>query len=191
MKLTIYGKGLTLTDAIKTYVESKIGRVEKFYDGIVKVDVYLTVKKAKSGENTKVDVLAYLEGSTIKCSQQDSDMYAAIDTTSDVLERQIKKKTEKMINATQSKGKVTKFLNYSIEKGMIGEEDLAEKTTKQNIVQVLLHPKPMSVEEAILQLEALEKIFYAFTNIQTGKMNVVYKRKDGDYGYIDVLNSFS
>jgi len=184
MKLSVYGKGLVLTDAIKSYVESKIGRVEKFYDGIVKIDVYLTAKKLKSGENTKVDALAYLEGSTIKCSQQDTDMYAAIDTISDVLERQIRKKKEKVIHATQNRGKVTKFLNYSIEEGMVGET-VTEEATEQNILQVLLPPKPMNVEEAILQLEAMGKVFYAFTNIRTGKMNVVYKRKDGNYGHID------
>jgi len=185
MKLSIYGKGLVLTDAIKSYVESKIGRVEKFHEGIVKVDIYLTAKKFKSGENTKVDALAYLEGSTIKCSQQDADMYAAIDTISDILERQIRKKKEKAIHATQSRGKVTKFLNYTMENGVIGEENNIEETGEPNILQVLLPPKPMNVEEAILQLVAMDRTFYAFTNIRTGKMNVVYKRKDGNYGHID------
>ena len=185
MKLSIYGKGITITEPIKAYVESKIGRVEKFYDSIVKIDVYLTAKKLKSGENTKIDILAYLEGSTVKCTQQDVDMYAAIDTASDVLERQIRKKKEKMIDATQSKGKVTKFLNYNMDTEIMWDDITTENIPTQNIVQVLLPPKPMSVEEAVLQLEALNKVFYAFTNITTGKMNVVYKRKDNDYGHIE------
>jgi putative sigma-54 modulation protein len=182
MELSIYGKDIAVTEAIKNYVGSKLGRVEKFYDGIIRLDVYLSAKKVKRGNYVKVDALAYLEGSTIKSTKEDSDLYAAIDVISDTMERQLTKKKEKIIKATHNKDKVTKYLRYYTDENL---EGLTEGRESKNVVKVLLPPKPMEVDEAILQLDALDKVFYAFINIRTGKMNVVYKRKDDDYGLIE------
>ncbi|MDR1834241.1 MAG: ribosome-associated translation inhibitor RaiA [Fusobacteriaceae bacterium] len=186
MKLSIYGKDITVTAAIKKYVETKIGRVEKFHDGIINLDVYLAAKKVKTGNFVKVDALAYLEGTTIKCTKEDSDLYAAVDVISDMLERQLRKKKEKGIKAKQSKEKVTKHLHYyEVAAETTADGQTTEENDGKNVVKVLLPPKPMAVDEAILQLEAMDRVFYAFVNIRTGRMNVVYKRKDGDYGYIE------
>jgi putative sigma-54 modulation protein len=182
MELSIYGKDIAVTEAIRNYVELKLGRVEKFYDGIIRLDVYLSAKKIKRGNYVKVDALAYLEGSTIKSTKEDSDLYAAIDVISDTMERQLTKKKEKIIKATHNKDKITKYLRYYTEENLDG---IAEEHESKNVVRVLLPPKPMEVDEAILQLDALDKVFYVFKNIRTGKMNVVYKRKDDDYGLIE------
>jgi putative sigma-54 modulation protein len=186
MKLSIYGKGLTVTEAIKKYVETKIGRVEKFHDGVISLDVYLSAKKVKTGDYVKVDALAYLEGTTVKCTKEDNDLYAAIDVISDMLERQLRKKKEKSLKANHNKEKLTKHLHYyTIAQQSSDEREEIHGPDEKNVVSVLLPPKPMAVNEAILQLDALDRVFYAFVNVRTGRMNVVYKRKDGDYGYIE------
>jgi len=143
MKLSIHGRKITLTDAIKKYAEEKISRVEKFNDSILKIDATLAASKLKTGNAHVTEILAYLSGSTLKATATETDLYASIDKAVDIMENQLKK------------------------------------------VRVYLPLKPMEISEAILQLEYLNRVFFAFTNSETGKMAVVYKRKDGDYGVIE------
>jgi len=143
MKLSIHGRKITLTDAIKKYAEEKISRVEKFNDSILKIDATLAASKLKTGNAHVTEILAYLSGSTLKAT------------------------------ATET---------YSFDYIVEPEEKISDE---KKLVRVYLPLKPMEISEAILQLEYLNRVFFAFTNSETGKMAVVYKRKDGDYGVIE------
>ena len=162
MKLSIHGRKITLTEAIKKYAEEKISRVEKFNDSILKIDATLAASKLKTGNAHVTEILAYLSGSTLKATATETDLYASIDKAVDIIEIQLKKHKEKHIADEEEKN-----------------------SDEKKLVKVYLPLKPMAVSEAVLQLESLNKVFYAFTNIETGKMAVVYKRKDGDYGVIE------
>lgn len=176
MKISIHSKQLVITEAIKNYAETKLKKVEKYHEGIIELDVNLSAEKLKTGNYHRAEVLAYLGGSTVKATSTEIDLYAAIDEVSDVLQGLLKKHKAKMRTSQLDSPRKIK---YNPETNTIEKED------KVNIVKVYLAPKPMSVEEAILQLELLNKTFLPFTNAETGKMNVVYKRKDGDYGHIE------
>lgn len=178
MKMSIHGKQLVVTDAIKKYAETKLGRVEKYHDSIIELDVSLSAVRTKTGSSHTAEVLAYLSGSTLKASCTDTDLYAAIDQVSDIIEAQLKKHKEKRaINYGQVPG--VKKIKYN------PETNTVEKEAAVNVVKVYLPPKPMDIEEAILQLELLNRVFYPFTNCETGEMNIVYKRKDGDYAHVE------
>lgn len=179
MKMTIHGKQLVVTEAIREYAESKIGKAEKYHEGLIGLAINLSAVKLKTGNYHTAEVLAYLEGSTIKASCTDTDLYAAIDQVADKLEGQLKKHKEKIQDAIRSREPMVRGLKYNAET----KEVEKDKTAK--VVKVFVPPKPMTLEEAILQLEILNKVFLPFTNANTGEMNIVYKRKDGDYGFIE------
>ncbi len=97
MKVIISGRHLKITDPIKEYTEEKIGRLDKYFDSIIEVDVTLSVEHSKTeGDVHKADALLFGNGTKIKVETENSDLYAAIDELSDVLERQVKKYKEKM-----------------------------------------------------------------------------------------------
>ena len=180
MKLSIHGRKITLTEAIKKYAEEKISRVEKFNDSTLKIDATLAASKLKTGNAHVTEILAYLSGSTLKATATETDLYASIDKAVDIIEIQLKKHKEKHSRAKTQDDSRKKTYSFDY----IAEVD--EKTDdEKKLVKVYLPLKPMAVSEAVLQLESLNKVFYAFTNIETGKMAVVYKRKDGDYGVIE------
>lgn len=179
MKMSIHGKQLVVTEAIKKYTEEKLGRVEKYHDGIIELDINLSAEKLKTGNYHKVEVLAYLGGSTVKATSTEADLYTAIDNVSDILQGLLKKHKEKIRDAVHQDRPSIRKVKFNPETNTI------EKESKVNIVKVYLTPKPMDIEEAILQLELLNKSFLPFTNAETGEMNIVYRRKDGDYGHIE------
>ncbi|WP_074016564.1 ribosome hibernation-promoting factor, HPF/YfiA family [Fusobacterium massiliense] len=180
MKLSIYGRKITLTEAIKKYAQEKISRVEKFNDSIIKIDATLTASKLKTGNTHITEILAYLSGTTIKVSSKETDLYASIDKAIDILETQLKKHKEKHSRAKLQDNSMKKTYSFDY----IADEE-EKNSDEKKLVKVFLPIKPMEISEALLQLEALNKVFFAFTNVETGKMTVVYKRKDGDYGVIE------
>ncbi len=177
MKLFIRGRQITLTDSIKKYAEEKVLKVEKFNDSIIKMDVTLSAAKLKTGNAHVAEILVYLSGSTLKSRATEQDLYVAIDRAIDGIEPQLKKHKEKHSRAKAQDDSAKKLYSLTNDENFESDE--------KKLVKVYLPIKPMDVSEAILQLENLNKVFFAFTNIETGKMAVVYKRKDGDYGFIE------
>lgn len=177
MKLFIKGRQITLTDSIKKYAEEKISKIERFNDSIIKADVTLSAGKLKSGNAHVAEILVYLSGSTLKSRATEQDLYVAIDKAIDGIEPQLKKHKDKHTRAKVQDDSAKKY--YSL------NNDDNFETEEKKLVKVYLPIKPMDASEAILQLESLNKVFFAFTNVETGKMAVVYKRKDGDYGFIE------
>lgn len=177
MKIVIHGKHLIITPAIRQYVEEKIGRVEKYFDKIIEVDVTLSAAKLKTGPSHTADVRVYLSGSVIKSSATEGDLYAAIDEVSEVLEIQLKKVKEKR----RDDHHVGHFKSFKYNP----ETQTVEKEAVRAVVTTTLMERPMSLEEAILQLECLQRSFYTFINSATGDMNVVYLRENRDYGHIE------
>ncbi len=177
MKITIYGRHLTVTEPISDYATKKVEKLEKFFDRINEISVTLSAVKLKSGPSHTAEMRAYFHGSVLKAVSTEGDLYVAIDKAAAILERQIRKTKEKI--RSNSEVISHRVFNFNPETNTVSTE-----STKQ-IVNVALDPKPMTLEEAILQMEAMGKDFYIFSNEETGQMNVVYKKRDGNYAHVE------
>lgn len=173
MKINVRGDKLVVTDAIKSYFEDKIKKIEKYYEDPEKIDVKAIIKV--KGIEQKVEVTVNTKSFTLRAEESHSDMYAAIDLVIDKLEGQIRKNKNK-IKTKMNKEKITEFSYFEV------EEELPETEIKR---RKHIELKPMSEEEAILQMELIGHDFFVFKNIETESICVLYKRKDANYGIID------
>ena len=178
MDIFVRGDKIDVTKAIQDYAKEKIGRIEKYLGDSEKVRA--TVVVSVKGNNQKVEVTIPLKSIILRAEETKDDLYAAIDVVSDKLERQIRKNKTKLISK-KMKEKLDKELVYAEIDSIEDEEEENEKIVKRKTVEV----KPMSEEEAILQMELLEHQFYIFKDAETNKYAVVYKRKEGNYGIIE------
>ena len=171
MKFNIHGKNIEVTDAIKGYVESKIGRIEKYFKD---TDLTATINLRVRGKEQIVEVTIPASKMVLRAEEKNIDLYAAIDLVSDKLERQIRKnKTKARKNLKQT----IIFNDFDVD----ASEDVDDSIVKRKVIDT----KPMSEEEAILQMELIGHDFYLFKNDKTGELCVVYKRKDSGYGILE------
>ena len=178
MNITITGKELKATDAIKNYVEKKLARIEKYFIND-EIEVAVTIKK----ENTTsqiAEIYVTAKGVSYKAVTEDKDLYASIDKDIDILEGQIRKakaKREKM-----QKDSSIKQMNFN------GVEEV--KIEDEVIKSIVYDLKPISVEDAKIKLkEKKGNIFYTFVNVDTGKVNVIFKIKDSNnFGLVEPEN---
>ena len=172
MKLTVRGKNIEATEALKAHAEKKIGKIDKYFDFDTEAQVTLSVERGVH----KVEVTALVNGMILRAEEVTSDMYTSIDKVVDKLERQIAKyKTRINRKARQTGG-----LKAIADLPMVEEDDVMELIrTKRFVV------KPMPVDEAILQMNLVGHDFFVFANVDNDDVNVVYRRKDGGYGLIE------
>lgn len=173
MKFIISGKHLEVTDALKSKVEEKLGKLSKFFNPGTEVHVTMSVQKNRH----ILEVTIPFHGILLRAEEAHEDMYENIDKVVDVIERQIRKNRTRL-SRNQYANKV-KFENLDIGSNIEEEENFKVVRSKKFAF------KPMSVEEAILQMNLLGHEFFMFANAETNKSNVVYKRKDGNYGLIE------
>ena len=175
MNIVITGKDLKATEAIKEYANKKLERIEKYFDG-EEINVAVKIKSEKSSQIAEMQV--NVKGYSIRAVTETKDLYASIDKDIDILEGQIRKiktKREKMNKEESIRLKETNTAN-----GEVVVENEVIKTLYYDI-------KPISVEDAKLKLdEKVGNIFLTFVNIDTGKVNVIFKLKDSNnYGVVE------
>ncbi len=171
MKFNIHGKNIDVTDSIRSYVESKIGRLDKYFKD---TDLTATVNLRVRGKEQIVEVTIPANKVVLRAEEKHVDLYAAIDLVSDKLERQIRKnKTKVRKNLKQT----IIFNDFEVD----SSEDVDDVIVKRKVIDT----KPMNEEEAILQMELVGHDFFLFKNDKTSELCVVYKRKDGGYGLIE------
>lgn len=173
MKYNIRGEKLVITDAIKDYTEEKLGKLDKYFkDDDITANVLAKVR----GNSQIVEVTIPTSKFILRSEEEHEDLYAAIDLVTDKLERQIRKnKTRLNRNVKES----VKEFNFDYE--LPEEEEANEKVVKRKKLEM----KPMSEEEAILEMELLGHSFFVYKDMDTDCICVLYKRKDGDYGLIE------
>ena len=173
MKYNIRGEKLVITDAIRDYTEEKLGKLDKYFkDDNVTANVLAKVR----GNSQIVEVTIPTSKFILRSEEEHDDLYAAIDLVTDKLERQIRKnKTRLNRNVKES----VKEFNFDYELPM--EEEAKETVVKRKKLEM----KPMSEEEAVLEMELLGHSFFVYKDMDTESINVLYKRKDGDYGLIE------
>ncbi len=172
MKFVIVGKNIEVTQGLKAAVEEKIGKLEKYFNPETEIHVTLSVEK----ERQKIEVTIPVKGSIIRSEQVSNDMYVSIDLVEEIIERQIKKYKNKLIDQKQSAGF---FKQEFIEKDYMDDEEVKIIRTKKFDI------KPMYPEDACVQMELLGHSFFVFFNAETEQVNVVYKRKGNTYGLIE------
>lgn len=172
MRYVITGRNIEVTEGLKAAVQEKIGKLEKYFSRDTEVHVTLSVEK----DRQKIEVTIPVKGTIIRSEQVSSDMYVSIDLVEEIIERQLKKYKNKIIDKKQSR---ESFTDEYI------EQDFAEDDTIKIIRTKKFGGKPMDPEEACIQMELLGHNFFVFNNSQTNEVNVVYKRKGNTYGLIE------
>lgn len=172
MKYIILGKNIEVTEGLKSAVEDKIGKLEKYFTPETEVHVTLSVEK----DRQKIEVTIPVKGSIIRSEQVSNDMYVSIDLVEEIIERQLKKYKRKL---TDQKQAASFFKQDYIEKDFMDEEEIKIIRTKKFDI------KPMYPEDACIQMELLGHNFFVFCNAETDQVNVVYKRKGNTYGLIE------
>ena len=176
MKYNIRGDKMIVTDSIKNYVESKFDKLNKYFN---EDDLTANVLAKIRGNKQIVEVTIPTDKFILRSEEEHDDLYAAIDLVSDKLERQIRKNKTKLKKQNKVNNKYEYFnFDYEIDNGD-KEEDL--KIVKRKTVDT----KPMDEEEAILEMELLGHSFFAYKDMHTNDVCIIYKRKDGNYGIIE------
>ena len=172
MNIIISGRNMDVTPGLRSAVEAKIGKLEKYFTADTEVHVTLSVEK----DRQKIEVTIPVKGNIIRSEQTSNDMYVSIDLVEEIIERQLKKYKTKLIAAHQAAGS---FQPSYIENDFDEEEEIRIVRTKKFDI------KPMYPEDACLQMELLGHSFFIFCNAETDEVNVVYKRKGNTYGLIE------
>ena len=173
MKMNIRGSRVKITSAINDYIEAKIGKLDKYLENPDDVTANVVVKV--KGKDQTVEVTIPMKKLILRAEETHNDLYAAIDLVSEKLERQIRK------NKTRMKKRVKEITDINIDFKVEKEEDEKGRIVKRKLVET----KPMNEEEAILQMNLLGHDFFVFTNEATNQINILYRRKDTNYGIIE------
>ena len=175
MQVIVKGKNLPVSDALRKYALEKLEKVRKHFDPIREAVIEFSVEKNPSiSDRQHVDVTLFVRGSTIRAEQSSADMYASIDQVIEKLERQVAKLKGKSYASKSANNR--KLETPPIEEGAFEPQIFR---TRQ------FAGKPMSVEEARLEIEMLGHDFYMFRNSDSEEINVLYRRRDGHYGLIE------
>ena len=173
MKFIISGRNIDITDGLRTAVEDKLGKLERYFTADTEIIVTLSVEK----ERQKIEVTIPVKGNIIRSEQVSNYMYVSIDLVEEIIERQLRKYKTKIINKKQN---VETFQPEFIEK------DYEDDTNEIKIIRTKKFGfKPMYPEDACVQMELLGHNFFVFLNAETEEVNVVYKRKGNTYGLIE------
>ena len=172
MKFVIVGKNIEVTENLRNTVEDKIGKLERYFTPDTEAKVTLSVEK----DRQKIEVTIPVKGSIIRSEQVSNDMYVSIDLVEEIIERQLKKYKNKIVDAKRDG---SNFKQEFLEKDF--EEDDEVKIVRSKKFDV----KPMYPEDACIQMELLGHNFFVFCNAETDQVNVVYKRKGNTYGLIE------
>ena len=172
MKIIISGKNIEITDGLRSAVEDKLGKLERYFTPETDIIVTLSVEK----ERQKIEVTIPVKGNIIRSEQVSNDMYVSIDLVEEVIERQLRKYKNKIVDKHRDGGNLQKAF---IEKEVPDDEEVKIIRTKKFGI------KPMYPEDACVQMELLGHNFFVFCNAETDEVNVVYKRKGNTYGLIE------
>lgn len=176
MHIQITAKSIDLTDAIRAYVEKKVGKVKRYFDQVIDVHVVLEVQK-----NVHIaEILVNAKGVFLKGLEKSEDLYASIDLAVDKIDRQLVKYKEKLKNK--------KLMDKDFEEPLrlnVFDSVSIDNEKPVTIISKQLPVKPMDVEEAVMQMDLLNKNFFVFRDADTSSVSVVYKRDDGNVGLIE------
>lgn len=177
MKILITGKNINVGDRLRKVIETKFGKLDKYFSQNVEMNVNVWSEKERQG----VEVTIFAKGTIFRAEDVSNDLNTSIDKVADKLTSQISKYKTKL--QKKYKGNSHDFVFDEIPDDEFGE--LLEEDELKGVKRKSFEIKPMSLEEAIMQMELLGHAFFVFINYTTETINVVYRRKDGKYGLLE------
>src|SRR5918912_2280318 len=182
MDVMVKGRNMPVTEALERYATEKVERSAKFFDeehSVARAEVELIHERNRSNPEPEVaDATLFINGTVLKAREASADMYASIDRMSDKLERQVRRYRGRQLDRWHGQKK----WHALAEAGPVVIEDEEEERGARIVRTKQFQMKPMSPEEATLQMELLDHTFFVFSNADTGEINVVYRRRDHNYG---------
>ena len=172
MNYRISGKNIEVTEGLRTAVQDKLNKLEKYFTDETEIQVTFSVEK----DRQKIEVTIPVKGSVIRAEQVSDDMYVSIDLVEEVIERQVNRYKKKLVDQQQN---AAFFQKEFLEDDEADDEEIRIIRSKKFAV------KPMDAEEACIQMDLLGHNFFVFRNAETDEVNVVYKRKGNTYGLIE------
>ncbi len=186
MDVTVKGRNISVTEALERYAFEKVERIRKFFDderSVSRAEVELIHERNPSISEPEVaEATLFINGAVLKAREASVDMYASIDRMSDKLERQVRRYRGRQLDRWH--GQRERYASIEAPQPVLVEEE-ADYIEARIVRTKQFQMKPMSPEEAALQMDLLDHAFFVFTNADTGEINVVYRRRDGNYGLIE------
>lgn len=174
MNFIISGKNIDVTPGLKSCIEQKLGKLERYFTPETEIIVTLSVEK----ERQKIEVTIPVKRHIIRSEQSSNDMYVSIDLVEEVIERQLRKYKNKLVARNQE--------GSNFKQEFFESEDTSSEDDEIKIIRTKRFGiKPMFPEDACIQMDLLGHDFYVFFNAETEEVNVVYKRKNGTFGLIE------
>ncbi|HLR20131.1 MAG TPA: ribosome-associated translation inhibitor RaiA [Staphylococcus sp.] len=184
IRFEIHGENLTITDAIRNYIEEKIGKLERYFNNVPNATAHVKVKTYQNSAS-KIEVTIPLKNVTLRAEERHDDLYAGIDLINGKLERQVRKYKTRVNRKNRNRGEQEAFASLPQE----SEAEEIENDDNDSDIEIIRSKnfslKPMDSEEAVLQMDLLGHDFFIFTDRETDGTSIVYKRKDGKYGLIE------
>lgn len=185
LKYNVRGENIEVTPAIREYVETKVGKIEKYFDEMPPESQAHVNLKIYSDNNGKAEVTIPLPNIVLRAEETSPDLYASIDLVTDKLERQVRKyKTKVNRKFRRQRANIKEGVSPDLIRATSSNDDEEEDEIKI-VRKKRFNIKPMNDEEAVLQMEMIGHDFFIYLDGETGSTNIVYKRDDGDYGLIE------
>lgn len=186
MRFIIRGENIEVTPAIKEYVEKRVSKIQRYFDEDETIEVRVNLKVYNDAQRIEVTI-PLRNNVVLRAEDRNLDLYTAIDSVVDKLERQIRKHKTKLNRKAREKGSI-KYIFADRQVEVDVEESTETEDSQLDVVRKKRFGlKPMDVEEAILQMNMLGHDFFIFTNAETDETNIVYERRDGKYALIEAI----
>lgn len=179
IKYSIRGENIEVTDSIRNYVESKLGKIEKYFYAEQTLDTRVNLKVYRE-KTAKVEVTILVDSIMLRAEDVSQDMYGSIDLVTDKIERQIRKNKTKIAKKHREKLPTSHIFTSEFEAETVKEEPAAKVVRTKHVSL-----KPMDIDEALLQMDLLGHDFFIYTDAEDATTNVLYRREDGQVGLIE------
>lgn len=179
IKYSIRGENIEVTDSIRNYVESKLGKIEKYFYAEQTLDARVNLKVYRE-KTAKVEVTILVDSIMLRAEDVSQDMYGSIDLVTDKIERQIRKNKTKIAKKHREKLPTSHIFTSEFEAETVKEEPAAKVVRTKHVSL-----KPMDIDEALLQMDLLGHDFFIYTDAEDVTTNVLYRREDGQVGLIE------
>lgn len=181
MNLTISGRHLEITDAIRTHVTDGLDRVKRHFDKVIDANVVLAIEKHRHRQIAEINLHA--NGLRINAKESSADLYASIDSALSKIERQVTRHKERIKRHQPRTAREEREFRHNVIQ--FGPTDTHEPASHVIVHHEKIQLQSMTIEEAAFQLGLVEDDFIMFNNADTHQINVVYERGDGTYGVIE------
>ncbi|MBA4116516.1 MAG: ribosome-associated translation inhibitor RaiA [Rubrobacter sp.] len=197
MEVAVKGRNIPVTEALERYATEKVERIARYFDdehSVSRAEIELIHERNASNPEPEVaDTTLFINGTVLKARETSANMYASIDLMSHKLERQVRRYRGRQLDRWQGQKAKHAERNAPVEdpRPALVEEEIEEIEAAAEEIETRIvrtkqfQMKPMSPEEAALQMDLLDHAFFVFTSADTGEINVVYRRRDNNYGLIE------